>query len=290
MYRPICFRLYDYICANKVMKKQFIVLVVLFVFFSSFAQNKVTTIIVIGNIHQAVPNYNSDTLLSILNKVKPDIILHEIDSSFFTKDFKFKSPSKENEQKASEKYLKNHPTTILRPFDFEGRNSYRREHGMVPTDNLATQLLDSLYTAGSLSTEHNSILTEFYALTDRLKTIADQPAKKFNNKSTDSIAKLRQDYQHKELIKIIDSRIEFANRFVIKPDGSRISYREGYRLWADFWDLRNRAMANNILAMATKYRGKTIVVNTGFLHRYYILSELKRLVEGKAIKVKEFYE
>ena len=140
--------------------KNFSIVLLVFLSFQVFGQNNKTKIIVIGNIHQSVPNYNSDTLFNILKKIRPDIILHEIDSSFFTSDFKFKYPSEENEQNAAEKYLKEYPKTKLRPFDFEGRNEYRKEKGMRPTDNLTIKMLDSLNENGLLTKPQSQILVK----------------------------------------------------------------------------------------------------------------------------------
>lgn len=76
---------------------------ILLLIFRSYGQQEKTEVIVIGSIHQEVPNFNSETLYKILDQIKPDIILIEMDSSFFTKDFQFKFSSKENEQNATEK-------------------------------------------------------------------------------------------------------------------------------------------------------------------------------------------
>lgn len=46
-----------------------------------FAQTKEKTeIYIIGNIHGSVSNYNPGILLKILENVKPDVILHEVDT------------------------------------------------------------------------------------------------------------------------------------------------------------------------------------------------------------------
>jgi len=261
----------------------------LFLVSPSFGQQKGTEIVIIGSIHQPVPNFNSDILFNIFEQVKPDIILQEVDSSFFTEDFKFKKTSEENEQNATEKYSVKHPQVLVRPFEFEGRNEYRRERGMVPTDNLTTKLLRNLYNKNVLTPQQKKILNTYYALTDELTAIASKSPENFNNAATDSIVELRQFFQHKKLTEITNERKEFASTYFTMPNGNKISYRDGYQLWADFWDLRNRTMAKNIMKVAEQNSGKRIVVTTGFLHRYYILNELKKLTQGKGIQIKEFY-
>lgn len=161
---------------------------------------------------------------------------------------------------------------------------------MVPADNLTIKLLKSLYTQKALTPKQHEILETYYGLTDKLKVIASGSPADFNNAVTDSIAGLRQFFQHKRLTEITNAREEFANTYFAMPNGKKISYRDGYQRWADFWDLRNRTMAKNIMRVAEQNPGKRIVVTTGLLHRYYILSQLRALSQGKDIHIKEFYE
>lgn len=248
---------------------------------------KKTVIIIVGNVHQAVPNYNADTLYNILDKVKPDIILHELDSSFFDSDFKFIEKRTSNEYLASIKYVEKNPTVKLRPYDFEGRNQYRLEIGARPTDVLSIQLIDSLYTEKLLTNSHMKIYKNFRILSDSIISIALKTSKHFNNSKTDRIINKRQYYQYKMLPRILNEREEFSNHFHIKPNGKKINYRNGFQMASNFWDLRNQTMAKNILKVSEQNKGKKIVVLCGFMHRYYILCELKK---GKNTVVKEYYD
>ncbi|WP_196890422.1 hypothetical protein [Aureivirga marina] len=253
-------------------------------------QEKSTELIVIGTLHKPVPNFNGDTLYQILEKLQPDFILHEIDSSFFTSDFKFKKDYGENEGTASRMYIKKHPETQLRPFEFEGRNEYRRENGMRPTDKYTLRLVDSLNKANLLTKEESEIATTYKNSIEPLKIEAAKSPEHFNNPKTDSLCERRQFYQYQMIPKITNVREEFANRFQIKPNGEKISYRDGYQLWANFWDLRNQTMAKNIMKITEQNKGKKIVVLTGFMHRYYLRRELKKHIQGKDIILKEFYD
>ena len=255
---------------------------------TSALEQEQTRIVIIGNIHDSVPNYHPQILLDILEKVKPDIILHEVDSAM-SLDYFGTAPGKENEINASNRYLQAQPGTQRGTFDFEGRNSYRRNKGMVPTDSKAMKLLDSLYDKGLLTADEKTIYEDFRNITAQLMNIAEQSPDNFNNAGTDSICRLRQNMQHQALLKIINSREEFITHTLIKPDGQIITYRQGYALWAQFWDLRNQTMAKNIRKHALQNPGKTIVVLTGFLHRYYLIEELKKY-KNSNIVLKEFYE
>jgi hypothetical protein len=259
----------------------------LFIFNLGFSQNK-TEIYIIGNIHDSVANYSPQILFGLLDKIKPDLILHEVDNQGM-KDYVFKANVKGNESQASSLYTKKYPETLLFPFDFEGRNQYRKDKGMVPTDNLTVKLIDSLYKVKKLNPSEIKIYEDFNGYTDQLKKLAEMSPENFNNSKTDKISENRQNSQYHELLKIVEKRPEFVNRFVTKPNGEKISYKEGFKLMSGFWDLRNQTMASNIYKISEKYPAKKIVVLTGFLHRYYLIKELNRLNKGNYV-VKEFYE
>ncbi|MBP2619004.1 hypothetical protein [Chryseobacterium jejuense] len=252
-----------------------------------FSQNK-TEIYVIGNIHDSVPNYHPAILFAMLEKIKPDITLHEVDSKGM-QEYETNNTSKENEITATNLYLKKYPGTLRFPFDFEGRNQYRKDRGMVPADNLSVKLIDSLYKSKQLSSAETKLYEDFLNTTKELMKIAELSPENFNNKTTDKISERRQNAQYLGLIKITDQRPEFANRYVTKPNGEKISYRDGFKLMSGFWDLRNQTMAKNIYHIAEKYPHKKIVVLTGFLHRYYLLKELNKLNKRNYV-IKEFYE
>lgn len=271
------------------MNKSILILLTLALFFSCKTE-KTTEIIVIGALHKPEPNFNSEILFNILEDVKPDFILRELDSSSFTSDFRHKSVSNSNEGMASEKYAQKHPETQLRPYEFEGRNEYRINIGSRPTDGFTTKLLDSLNKANSLSDSEVAIHNKYKALLEPLIVLASKSPENFNNSTTDSICAERQYYQYKMLPKITSIRNEFITRFHTKPNGEKISYRDGFQLACDFWDLRNQTMAKNIMRISEQNQGKTIVVLCGFMHRYYILSELKKMTKDKNITLKEYYE
>lgn len=252
-----------------------------------FSQNK-TEIYVIGNIHDSVPNYHPKILFEILEKIKPDVILHEVDKEGM-KEYENGIDLNGNEIKASNLYVKKYPKTLRFPFDFEGRNQYRKDRGMVPTDNLAVKLIDSLYKAKSLTAGEIKLYEDFTNSTKELMKTAGLSPEHFNNAATDKISERRQNAQYAGLVKISDARPEFTERYVTKPDGKKISYRDGFKLMAAFWDLRNQTMARNIRKVAEKHPHQKIVVLTGFLHRYYLLKELKSIGNNRYV-IKEFYD
>ncbi|MFC4029287.1 hypothetical protein ACFOS1_17850, partial [Zunongwangia endophytica] len=113
------------------MSKPIIIILILITLLSCKTE-KSTEIIVIGTLHKPEYNFNSEILFNILEDVQPDFILEELDSSFFTSNFRHKNVSNSNERMASEKYIEKYPTTKLRPYEFEGRNEYRINTGSRP--------------------------------------------------------------------------------------------------------------------------------------------------------------
>ena len=249
-----------------------------------------TEVIVIGTQHHPSTNFNPQILLELLEKVQPDFILQEQDSASFDTTFQFVQPQTENEGIASTEYIKKYPSAQLRPYEFEGRNQYRIDNGMRPTDKLTFALLDSLFQSNLLTDEEADIYTTYQESIEPLKVLASQSPKAWNTPVSDSLCKFRQTYQYQMLPKITNAREEFTSRYVTKPNGEKINYREGFQLWANFWDTRNQTMAQNILKVAKENEGKRLVVLCGFMHRYYLIEELKKYQQEQNIVLKEFYD
>jgi len=258
-----------------------------FLFYS--CTSKRTELVLLGTVHEPVQNFNADSLYNILIKIQPDLILFEVDSSFFTKEFEFKKTWDSNENIATIRYMNNFDVDV-RPYEFTGRNEYRIKIGSRPTDSKATKLLDSLYSNNLLNPLNEKIYTDYLKVNDSLNSIAYLGAKAFNNSKTDRIAQKRQEYQYKKLLEIMGEYPIFPNSYHVKNDGDSISYFEGYKRASEFWNLRNHTMSNNILHFIREYHGKKIVVLNGYFHRYYLNSLIKPKQDELNFTVKEFYE
>ncbi len=247
---------------------------------SLFSQNSdKTKLYLIGTVHESSNILNPEMLFKLLDEIKPDILLQENDSEQIATYFDDVKPNS-NEQNASLKYLKKYPKTLNLPFEFEGRNAYRKSNGMTPTDNLTIKLIDSLYSNNLLNIENSRIYKNYLDANKSLIAFSKKGFNALNSIEFDSINKYRQNIQHHSLTKITDSETIFSKRFVTKPNGQRISYQEGYKLWCNFWDLRNNSMAINIIRTAYQHKGKKIVVLTGVQHKYYIKELLEKYYDG----------
>src|SRR5690606_5009795 len=137
----------------------------------------------------------------------------------YTKEIR--APS--NEQTATLQYIKRYPQTLNLPFEFEGRNQYRRDHGMVPTDALTIKLIDSLYKERALQPENMNIYAKYLEATHALKAFAKTDIATLNGVVFENLNRYRQNIQHHEIPKISNSEPLFLTRYVIKPDGEKIS-------------------------------------------------------------------
>lgn len=263
---------------------------ILFLFLHSitYAQTNKTEIYIIGTIHEKSKILDPDKLFEILDAIKPDILLQENDSEQMKNYFDEIRPNS-NEQTASISYIKKYPNTLNLPFEFEGRNEYRKMHGMVPTDNLTIKALDSLYQNKLLNSKENLIYKKYLVANVKLKEFINGDFKNLNSKAFDSVNKIRQYIQHKGIPKITSNNEFFKNKFIVKPNGQKISYSEGYQLWCNFWDLRNNSMAINIIKQSNNHPGKRIVVLTGVQHKYYIKELLEKYYDG-SYKVVDYFK
>jgi len=270
------------------MKYLSIVLLFLGVNLSQAQNSNKTELYIIGTVHESSPILNPEMLFRILDTIRPDILLQENDS-FQIAEYEKEIRPTSNEQTATLKYLKKYPKTLNLPFEFEGRNQYRKDNGMVPTDNLTIQLIDSLYERNLLNPSNKAIYEKYKEANNVLISFAKTDIKTLNSLTFETLNRHRQFIQHHEIPKISNSEDIFANRFVTKPNGEKISYRDGYQLWCNFWDLRNNTMAINILKCITKYKGKKIVVLTGVQHKYYLKELLDRYYDGN-YKLIEYFK
>ena len=93
------------------------------------ASTSATEVVVIGTVHSPTPKFREETLVGILNRVKPDLILLELDPSFFDASSalvdKYQRISLESS--AATTYAKS-AKVALRPYDIEGRNKFHQEN------------------------------------------------------------------------------------------------------------------------------------------------------------------
>ncbi|OON65666.1 hypothetical protein B0919_23605 [Hymenobacter sp. CRA2] len=237
-----------------------------------------TELVIVGTVHRPTRLFNPDSVMRILERVRPDLILVELDSTFFTPAFELKMPGRENEDLGVARYRRLHPAVPMRPFDYEGRNEFTRQHELLTRPGEVLALLDGLYQNRLLTPAQGQVLDRYYALTDSLNRYARQRPYVINQPAVYALAARRQQYQYQKLNEVVAARREMAD------------YRAFCRLNADFWDQRNQAMARHIRHYTRQHRARRIVVLVGHAHKYYLLRELTPHAAAEGFRLREYYE
>lgn len=232
-----------------------------------------TSIYIIGTVHPQSRNFNPDSILTILDKLKPDLILLELDSSSFDQDFNFRTAIRTNEILGVRKYIAKHPTPV-RPYDIKARSATR---GIVKVEGEALERIRLMQ--WELSSSQRQTYMDFAKSNEELVSYLRKKPSDINKKYVDDLVERNQVLMYKGLLDIVDSRVELQD------------LRVGYRQCSVYWDWRNRKMVENTLLFlkADTLRNKTIVLFTGFFHKYYFLRELQSKKSSDGFVVKEYY-
>jgi hypothetical protein len=238
--------------------------------------NDTTSIVILGTVHNRTEKFTNDSLLNIIKRVNPDLILMELDSSFFTESMsikpEFQKISLENTVLTD--YLKYYKVQV-RPYDIEGRNKTYNENRYFELQKELSKALNKARQEDLIQGEARILLNAI----DRFDNITAAYASDYPdviNSSACSVAmESKQYYANEGMIRIVTS-VPILNQFV-----KFVTFKR------DFWIKRNDTMVSKILYWNKLIQPKTILVICGFEHKYYLSNSLKNLSE-KNYKVKEY--
>lgn len=238
-----------------------------------------TRIVVLGTVHNSSDNFDPGKLVAIIERIKPDLILVELDSSFFMPDMSFKP---ENvglslENKAVSVYVKSHPVPI-RPYEIEGRNRIYQEHDYFGLQkemgvSLKTAVKDSL-----LGAEAKTLLDAVHRFDEISYALSLDRPEVFNSDACDKAMESKQFYAGEGLARIV----------ALTPALTKFS--EFCKFKHDFWITRNNVMVDHIITRVKEFHPKTVLVICGFEHRYYLRNGLRQRSSREAILLKEYWE
>jgi hypothetical protein len=260
----------------------FILLFIFSLLFLSFQSKAGITdtarIIVMGTVHNSSDNFDSAKLVAIIDRIRPDLILVELDSSFFMPDMSFK-PETINlslENQAVSTWVKDHHVPV-RPYEIEGRNRIYEEHSYF---GLQKDLSASLKQAVKDSLQVPEAKTPLDAV-KRFDQISyalslDRP-EVFNSDACDKAMESKQYYGGEGLARIV----------ALTPSLAKFS--EFCKFKHDFWIMRNNAMVDHIILRVKEFHPKTVLVICGFEHRYYLRNGLREKSLKEAILLKEYW-
>ena len=219
----------------------------------------------VGTKHNPCTYFNSDSVYAILLRVQPDVVLMELDSTFFDKNFRFdleKYPDllSTNENIGAHRYQQERGVD-LRPFEITGRNEWYREHRYFERQDSMWRDALSLYRADKLSRKNREDM-ELILQVMNYNDMKFASPRDMNSSMTMGYLSLREYILYQKLVSIVET------------EESR-------------WYERNEVMAANIRRMAEAYSGKRLLVLVGLEHKPGLL-ELLKACDGLVLK--EYWE
>ncbi|MBK8551227.1 MAG: hypothetical protein IPL53_09280 [Ignavibacteria bacterium] len=245
----------------------------------SIQTDKDTELFIIGTVHESTEAFNSDTLLNIFNKIKPDVILVECDTSYMTPEFKLKEDIEYMfpETIAITEYSKNNPVK-LRPYDINGRDVFLDD---PERQSYQYNFFNEIYTLNEnkeFEPDAQTLYDKIQSMTVLAGEMSNARASYINSAEGSSGIDTINYYTYDGMKKLIEQT-------------PVLSKYESY--WKDeyeFTNKRNETMLKNILRFKEKFTGKRIIVLCGFAHKNYLKRNLNDVAAKEELLVKEYYE
>lgn len=237
-----------------------------------------TEIVVISTVHNDTNYFKTETLVDILKKVNPDLILLEFDSSFFDSSFalleKYQTISLES--RAAATVMRQSSKIKVRPYDIEGRNKFYAEHNYFKSEAEFYGELSRLNDNNELSSEAKLLFEALISLSAIRDSCGAERPEVINSLACDTALEKKQDYSFKGIKRIIEltPALKKFDAFASLAD--------------DFWIRRNEEMVKNIIRYSKEFQGQRIVVLCGFEHRYYLRKRLKEQAAKEGFVLREY--
>jgi hypothetical protein len=236
-------------------------------------------IVVVGTVHAPTPNFDEKALAGILNRIKPDLILLELDPSFFdaSHNLSEKYRGVSLEAKVATAYA-GVAGARLRPFDIEGRNRFYQEHDYFDREATLNREVGRLYAGGQLPAEARLLFETLLSLSAVRDACGAERPEVVNSAPCDTAVERKHHYAFKGLGRVIE----------LTP-----ALKESAPFWAlaeDFWARRNAAMVRNIVTYTKELRPGRALVLTGFEHRVLLKRRLSELAPAEGFAVREFWD
>jgi hypothetical protein len=237
-----------------------------------------STIVVVGTVHNATKYYDVQTLCRIIDRVKPDLLLVELDSSFFTPSMSLKSEftSISMENKAISVALQSRPIPV-RPYDIEGRNQIYEQHNYFKLQRDLSSALNAAERDSLLGSKAAFLLDAIIRFDDIGAGFGSERPEVINSTACDVAMESKQYYAGEGMVQIVTS-VPSLTRF-----------KEFCKFKRDFWIKRNNAMVDNIVSWIKQFRGKTVLVLCGYEHRYFLRMGLKKQAGSETIILKDYW-
>jgi len=243
------------------------------------ARSRGTELIVLGTVHAPTTKYSRAALEQILAQLRPDVLLLELDESFFDATAELRAEFRDVAMESTVAVALHKSSGVaLRPYDITGRNQFFAEHDYFAREARLYAALSKLDKSGELSSVAHETYHAMLALGGiRDAFMADRPDV-INSAACDAAIARKHEYAFKGVARIVESTPSLAE------------FREFTKLADEFWVRRNDAMVANILKAAKDFPGKRIVVLCGLEHRGYLRTKLSARANGEDLALREYWE
>jgi len=154
-----------------------------------------TDVVVIGTVHSQTANFTVETLIQVLDRVKPYLILFEADSSFVDESLRLKEHYRKMTLEASAVTAFQAKTKVpLRPYDIEGRNKFYQETNYFQLQRDLSQMLGRLNQSGQLTDEARCLLEVLIAFDSIRDALQQDKAEVINSPACDAVIEKKQQY------------------------------------------------------------------------------------------------
>ncbi len=253
------------------MRKAFLILLCSICTRVLFAQTHVT---IIGTAHSQTPKFSPDSILNVLNKIKPDVILMELDTSLMDDKGNYKlGQMGGNEAIATRNYKAEHGDLIVRRFDLENRNAYYTTHNTFALERKLGHTIDSIYHYKGFSAADKQKIDSVYHMYQEDNRMSQLDIYTMNSKAFMDMSAKKQYWMYVKELEVV------GNNPALKP------YYDFYKDDGEFWIRRNKRMTENIIGYVNEFKGKKIVVLTGATHKYILTDNLKPLQSKQHFKL-----
>ncbi|MCK0179775.1 hypothetical protein MWU50_10765 [Flavobacteriaceae bacterium S0862] len=247
--------------------------------------NTRTEVYVVGSMHFETNNFKRDDLYTYINTIAPSIILYESDEQTVNRmvnrtDFlgqlmsSFKKGNKV-ESFVALRYVKHHPESKVLGYEWEDRDRFHFKHNYRENMGKLIGTAHKLIREKALSNQESEMMSDYHEVRKKYNNLGNSKTLyDFNNRIADSIIKIRQEFIYHKIPQILKTK-ELSD-----------DLKEFLPFHMNYWDTRNMAMVNNIVNQIKNNPNKSIVVLTGYSHRYYLIDELKKLEEELHFSVK----
>lgn len=256
------------------MKRLYLFIILTFNFQLTYGQTKLC---ILGTDHEERVKIKSEDYVKAFERFKPDIILYEADTILDIRN-SLKGLEGAIEFKSIHKYLKTNPKTLIFPFDWTGKQDFRAKNNYWARIDSMNKVLTTYFSSGQGDKLSLTILEAFSDFKSAESEIDKENLETLNKPYVRKLVELRSKWEYRKLLDLANSNDTLKKIVPILQMGQ------------DYWDIRNKEMAQNILNIVKQYPNKRILVQTGNSHKYYLYNELEIKQKDNNFIIVEYWE